>query len=346
MSGKAILVTGGTGFIGSSLVKALVHEGHKVRVFDNQSRGASRRLQDIAGEFEFVEADIRDAESVDKATKNIDAIFHLAFVNGTEFFYTKPDLVLDVGVKGMVNVLDAAIKHAVPEFILASSSEVYQTPPQIPTDESAPLIIPDVFNPRYSYAAGKMISELMAVNYGRKHFDRTLIFRPHNVYGPDMGWEHVIPQFVLRMNQIIEDERRVSPSKNHFDFPIQGSGDETRAFVYIDDFTSGLMAMFEKGENQQIYHIGTQEELSMKRLVEVVATSFDVAVNIGTSEAAVGGTMRRCPDISKLAALGYKPTVSIEKGVAKTRDWYLANLELAPKQDKKPPTLQVSAGKK
>ncbi|MBX9570433.1 MAG: SDR family NAD(P)-dependent oxidoreductase [Candidatus Obscuribacterales bacterium] len=342
MSGKSILVTGGTGFIGSSLVKALVHAGHQVRVLDNQSRGASRRLKDIAGDFEFLEADIRDSDAVDKSCKGIDSVFHLAFVNGTEFFYTKPDLVLDVGVKGMVNVLDAAIKNSVSEFVLASSSEVYQTPPQIPTDESAPLIIPDVFNPRYSYAAGKMISEVMAINYGRKHFERTLLFRPHNVYGPDMGWEHVIPQFVLRLNQIIQDERNASPSKSRFDFPIQGSGEETRAFVYIDDFTAGLMAMFQKGKNQQIYHIGTQEELSVKRLVEVVAASFDVEVNIGTSAGAAGGTMRRCPDISKLAALGYKPTVKIEDGVQKTKDWYVANLDLAPAQDKKPPALQLT----
>lgn len=81
MSIKSILVTGGTGFIGSSLVKALVHAGHEVRVFDNQSRGASRRLQDIAGEFEFVEADIRDGDAVDKAMKNIDTVFHMATAN-------------------------------------------------------------------------------------------------------------------------------------------------------------------------------------------------------------------------------------------------------------------------
>ena len=84
-------------------------------------------------------------------------------------------------------------------LVLASSSEVYQTPPQVPTDESAPLVVPDPLNPRYSYGGGKIISELMAINYGRKYFERVLIFRPHNVYGPDMGFEHVIPQFALRL---------------------------------------------------------------------------------------------------------------------------------------------------
>ena len=101
--------------------------------------------------------------------------------------------------KGMINVIDACRAHGVGRLMLASSSEVYQTPPQVPTDESAPLVVPDPLNPRYSYGGGKIISELMAINYGRKFFERVLIFRPHNVYGPDMGCEHVIPQFALRL---------------------------------------------------------------------------------------------------------------------------------------------------
>ena len=92
-----------------------------------------------------------------------------------------------------------AAREGVRSLVLASSSEVYQTPPHVPTDESAPLVVPDPTNPRYSYGGGKIISELMAINYGRKFFDRVLIFRPHNVYGPDMGCEHVIPQFALRL---------------------------------------------------------------------------------------------------------------------------------------------------
>ena len=128
---------------------------------------------------------------VEKATQGMDEVHHLAFVNGTEFFYSQPDLVLDVGVRGMVNVIDACRKHGIGTLVLASSSEVYQTPPKVPTDETAPLAIPDPLNPRYSYGGGKLISELMAINYGRKYFNRVLIFRPHNVYGPDMGWEHV-----------------------------------------------------------------------------------------------------------------------------------------------------------
>jgi len=128
MSQRRILVTGGSGFIGSSLVKALVKSGARVRVFDDNSRGSPRRLADIQKDIEFTGGDIRDAGAVDAAMRGMDEVHHLAFVNGTEFFYNAPELVLDVGVKGIVNVLDACRKNKVGSLILASSSEVYQTP--------------------------------------------------------------------------------------------------------------------------------------------------------------------------------------------------------------------------
>jgi nucleoside-diphosphate-sugar epimerase len=215
MSAKAYLVTGGAGFLGSALVRRLVDAGQRVRVLDNQSRGALSRLAGLEGDWEFVEGDVTRPETVAAAVRGVDGVFHLAFVNGTEYFYTRPELVLEVGVKGIVNVIDACVAARIPELIVASSSEVYQTPPRVPTDERVPLTIPDPHNPRYSYAAGKILSEVMALNYGRRHFERVVIFRPHNVYGPDMGWEHVVPQFVLRMRELARGEPGVVR------FPIQ-----------------------------------------------------------------------------------------------------------------------------
>jgi nucleoside-diphosphate-sugar epimerase len=107
VSARRILVTGGSGFIGSALVKALVARGENMRVLDDNSRGALRRLREVEREIEFVNGDIRDAAAVDSAMRGIDEVHHLAFVNGTAAFYSAPDLVLDVGVKGIVNVIDA-----------------------------------------------------------------------------------------------------------------------------------------------------------------------------------------------------------------------------------------------
>jgi len=108
---SSILVTGGSGFIGSGLVKALVRAGHRVRVLDDNSRGSPRRLAEVAEDIEFIACDIRDAAAVETAAKGMEEVHHLAFVNGTEFFYKQPDLVLDVGVRGMLNVVDACRKQ-------------------------------------------------------------------------------------------------------------------------------------------------------------------------------------------------------------------------------------------
>src|SRR5439155_25219343 len=101
MSPRHILVTGGSGFVGSALVKALVRQGETVRVFDDHSRGALRRLRDIERDIEIVSGDIRDADAVDAAVRGIEEVHHLAFINGTAAFYSAPDRVLDVGVKGI-----------------------------------------------------------------------------------------------------------------------------------------------------------------------------------------------------------------------------------------------------
>ncbi|MBI1205647.1 MAG: SDR family NAD(P)-dependent oxidoreductase [Rhodopseudomonas sp.] len=326
MSGAKVLVTGGSGFIGSGLVKALVKSGARVRVLDDNSRGRPRRLTEVENDIEFVGGDIRDAATVDKATQGMDEVHHLAFVNGTEFFYSQPDLVLDVGVRGMVNVIDACRKHKVGNLILASSSEVYQTPPHVPTAEDAPLSVPDVLNPRYSYGGGKLISELMAINFGRKYFERVLIFRPHNVYGPDMGWEHVVPQFALRLAKL-----KAAQPDGTLRFDIQGTGAETRSFCYIDDLVAGVMAMRAKGEHLNIYHVGTAEEVSIADVARKVAACAGRAIELVPGKLQAGGTPRRCPDISKLAALGYKPAVSLDAGLKTTLDWYWNNADLAPK---------------
>jgi nucleoside-diphosphate-sugar epimerase len=326
MSGSKILVTGGSGFIGSALVKALVRAGEKVRVLDDNSRGRPRRLADVEKDIEFIAGDIRDAAAVEKAALDMDEVHHLAFVNGTEFFYSAPELVLDVGLRGMINVIDACRKHNIGKLVLASSSEVYQTPPHIPTAEDAPLVVPDVLNPRYSYGAGKLISEVMAVNFGRKYFERVLIFRPHNVYGPDMGFEHVIPQFASRI-------KKLGPQQpgSRLPFEIQGTGEETRSFCYIDDLVAGVLVMRDKGEHLGVYHIGTTEEVSIASLARRIADLADSEIEIIPGKLQAGGTMRRCPDISKLAKLGYKPRVPLNDGLEPTVDWYWRNTDLAPK---------------
>ena len=319
------LVTGGSGFIGAALVKRLLSDGHQVRVLDNLCRGRAARLADVTADVDFVEADVRDTQAVDRAAKGVDAVVHLAAVNGTENFYRRPELVLDVGVRGMLAVLDACRKQSVGQLIVASSSETYQTPCTVPTDESVPLVVPDVLNPRYSYGASKIASELLAVNYGRTGFDRVVIFRPHNVYGPDMGWEHVLPQFILRALDRI-DATPTGPVA----FPIQGDGRQTRAFIHIDDFIEGLSVVLAKAAHLNVYNIGTPEEIAIADVARRVVAHFGREALVKPGPPALGGTPRRCPDIGKLGALGFTPKIPFAEGLPSIANWYARNRHLAP----------------
>jgi nucleoside-diphosphate-sugar epimerase len=212
-------------------------------------------------------------------------------------------------------------------LILASSSEVYQFPPVIPTPENVPLLIPDPFNPRYSYAAAKITSEMMVIHYGRRHFERVVVFRPHNVYGPGMGWEHVVPQFVIRMKKLVRET-----TDDPIQFPVQSDGRETRSFVFIDDFTDGLMLVLERGEHLGIYNIGAMEEIAIADVARLVGEYFGRRVEIAPGEPAKGGTPRRCPDLSKLVALGYQPRYSFGEGLALVARWYDQNAHKKPEQ--------------
>ncbi len=166
----------------------------------------------------------------------------------------------------------------------------------------------------------------MAINFGRKFFERVLIFRPHNVYGPDMGWEHVIPQFALRLHKLAQAQ-----TSGPLRFDIQGSGEETRSFCFVDDLVAGVMAMRDKGEHLGIYHVGTMEEVAIAELARRIARLAGREIALVPGPPAAGGTMRRCPDISKLAKLGYKPRVPLDQGLKATLDWYWHNADIAPK---------------
>tara|TARA_B100001057_G_C22789692_1_gene927096 strand:+ start:528 stop:1481 length:954 start_codon:yes stop_codon:yes gene_type:complete len=300
---KNVLITGGLGFIGNNIAKHLVTQNKKVVIFDNSFRGKFTNILNIKNKIKIIKGDLTVKKDIHIALKNIDTIIHCAAINGTKNFYKNPSLVLDVGVKGLINLVDCCKHKKINNFFIASSSEVYHLPKKIPTDEKVKLVIPDVFNSRYSYAGSKIFSELYAIHNCSKIFKRTIIFRPHNVYGSNMGYDHVIPELIMKIR-----------TKGN-NLQVQGTGNETRSFINIKDFINAFDILLKKGKNLNIYNIGTNERITIKKLTNMMLKIFKSKKMIKYRKLAKGGTKHRCPDIKKISKLGFKQKIKLREGI-------------------------------
>ena len=302
---KRVLVTGGSGFIGSAIVNKLLTLGCEVTILDDNSRGSLERLKKINNEFKFVDGSILDKDAVRLACTDVDSVVHLAYINGTKNFYERPGAVLDVGIRGILNLSDVMSELDISELILASSSEVYQQPSVVPTPESIPMIVPDLENPRYSYGLGKIVQEFYGY-HAMKNLKRFVIFRPHNIYGPNMGNLHVVPQLI---------EKCKIAKESGGSLVIEGDGLQTRSFCFIDDFLAAFEIIFTRGTHQSVYNIGTSEEISVMDLAKLIAKLMDFRGEITSSIGPNGGTSRRLPDISKISHLGFDQKILLESGL-------------------------------
>ncbi len=319
---KRVLITGGGGFIGYHLAKHLVNNSYNVTILDNFARSkADDELDKLLEEYNitFLKGDITKPETFNNFDNEFDFIYHLAAINGTENFYKIPDKVIKVGVLGILNVLDWFIKQKKGKLLFASTCEAYAGSLKllgdkfpIPTPEEVPLVIDNPKNVRWSYGASKMLGEVAIHSYSKVHnMKNFVIIRYHNIYGPRMGFEHVIPQFIGR---IVKKENP---------FKLFG-GQETRTFCYVDDGIKATKLVMESEKtNGETIHIGRSD--GEIKIVEIAKKLFKIAnvnPNIEIMPAPEGSVMRRCPDVSKLTALGFKPEVGLEDGLKKIYDWY------------------------
>ena len=155
------------------------------------------------------------------------------------------------------------------------------------------------------------------MSYCKENFDKAIIIRPHNVYGPDMGREHVIPQLIDKLNFIKKNNSKI--------LEIQGDGSETRAFIHIDDFVEGFDIALKKAQHLDIINIGNDREIKILELVKMILKVMKIDCNIKSGELRKGSTLRRCPDISKLRQLGFKPNILLEHSLSEIIKWYSNN---------------------
>ena len=314
---EKIFITGGAGFIGAAIVRCLVEKGNEVTIFDDFSRGHNNRLQGIEN-INKISGDIRNFAQLNDAiaTSPFDTVINLAYINGTQNFYTRPRDVFDVALIGMQNLVNIIPSTGVKNFYLASSSEVYQNPGIFPTPEEIPLVVPNPQNPRYSYGLGKIVQEFMALQF-LPSIEKNVIFRPHNVYGPNMGFGHVIPELFLKISDV-EDRQ----------FVIKGDGLQMRSFCNIKDFTAAFEKLFSPSGKSGIYNIGTQDEVSILDLAYRIRNLCDSDKEILTSPGPMGETNRRVPAIEKLKELGYAPTVTLDEGLKEYFNWFKDSNEM------------------
>jgi nucleoside-diphosphate-sugar epimerase len=323
---KKILITGGAGFIGYHLGKYLADRGDKVTLVDNFFR--SERDDDFLNLIArpnvfFIEADLtKYSEWQEKLGGQFDYVYHLAAVNGTGLFYDMPHEVLRINILTTLHALEWFCAHSKNGKILFTSSneayagarEAFDALPY-PTPEHVPLVIPNVSNPRWSYAGTKLIGEQLFIHYADKYGFRMSIVRPHNFYGPRAGYKHAIPELIMR---IVD---RADP------FAVHGY-DEKRSFCYIDDAIRAIVVTMESEKTDQgIYHIGSHEERKVSNLLETLFAAMEWRPNeLDIRDPLPGSVKRRVPDISKIERdTGWKPETFFEEGLKKTIDWYLSH---------------------
>lgn len=301
---KQILVTGGAGFIGSAMVRYLLEQGLKVRVFDLSDQISESPPPKDA---EIYKGSILDINNVTNAMEGCHYVIHMAAMLGVKRTETQRLDCLNVNIQGTVNILEGCIKEGVKKIVFASSSEVYGEQTKIPISEKNPL------HPKSIYAVTKIASEEYVRAYSKRYDLDYNIVRFFNVYGPGQVAEFVMPRFIKWvMNN--------KPPK------IYGEGNQIRAFCYVDDIVKGaFLALTNENVNSEIFNIGNDKEpISIKDLAYKVITVAHKDIEpeyVSMSDSDRTGEreiQRRIPDISKAKKmLRYEPEISLSEGILK-----------------------------
>lgn len=319
---KHIVVTGAAGFLGSHLVKSLIHQGHQVTGIDNLSTGVSRNLQEVANSplFSFHEADVTLPDSLDfLMDQSVDEVYHLASAASPKFYQADSIGTIWVNTKGTYHLLELArTKEA--KFLFSSTSEAYGDPEVHPQPESYRGNV-NTWGPRACYDEAKRLGEVFCYEYYTKHRVPVKVARIFNTYSSGLRNDdgRVISNFVT---QALTGQ----------DITVYGDGSQTRSFCYVDDNIRGLQKLMETEEaNGEIINIGNPTEytvLEVAYLVKKLAQSDSKLVYLPLPQ---DDPKVRRPVIDKARKLlGWEPEISLETGLKLTIENVRATLQETP----------------
>lgn len=309
-----ILVTGGAGFIGSKIARFLLDRGDRVVIIDNfndyyDPKLKRDRVAEILGDnrHTLYEGDIRDENLVENIfqKENIEKVVHLAAMAGVRNSLRQPKLYAEVNVIGTMNLLEAARKAKVQNFVYASSSSVYGNNAKTPFSEED-----SVDHPLSPYAATKKAAELLAHTYSHLYGMPTTGLRFFTVYGP---WGRPDMALFLFTKSILEEKA----------IDIYNFGKMSRNFTYIDDIVSGTIVTLDANLPCSIMNIGGDREETLLHFIEVIESCVGKKAEKNFLPLQPGDVPKTVADISRLRALGWEPTTRIEEGVQKFVGWYM-----------------------
>ena len=317
---KAILITGGAGFIGSHLAEKLLHQGEEVFVIDDLSTGSFKNIEHLINDknFHFIKGTVLNSKNVEKLVKKVEQIYHLAAAVGVKTIIDKPLESFLINIKGTEIVLEAAAQYGAP-VLIASTSEVYGKNSRVPFSEESDRIYGSAYHNRWGYAVSKGADEFLGLAYCRERGLPTVIVRLFNVIGPRQTGVYgmVVPRFV---QQALAGKP----------ITIYGDGCQTRCFACVCDVTDALIKLMNQPKAAgNIFNLGSDEEITIKDLAQKVKsmTGSQSKITFIPYGKVYGQDFddmaRRKPDLSKIKKfIGYEPKVSLGESLKRIIEYY------------------------
>lgn len=302
------LVTGGAGFIGSNLVRALLGEDSEVVVLDDLSTGSRENLAEVSDDVRWIEGSILDDSALREAMEGVQRVFHLAAQVSVPASMQDPSYNDAVNCRGTQAVLEAARAAGVGRVVYSASCAVYGNAPGLPKHEGSTL------SPESPYAASKYYGEVLAGVWSRSMGLEVASLRYFNVFGarqsPSGGYAAAIPIFIQK-------------TLDGAPITIHGDGEQTRDFVHVDNVVlANLLASRADGAPGQVFNIGSGVQTSILDLTRKIATVVGAPCPVSHGEARAGDVRHSVADISLARqVLGYEPAVDLREGLERTVAW-------------------------